>query len=94
MTKDRADIIDLVQGEENFQTIPEHNSVKDTREKGRKNMQHWPENLHETLVPLPTYLSINLILSLKLLYKLFPPKWSQLNAQQKKKNEVRREREK
>ena len=38
MTNDKADIIDLVQGEENFQTIAEHNSVKDTREKGRKNM--------------------------------------------------------
>ena len=40
----------------------------------------WTENFHENLVPLPTYLSINLILSLKLLYKLFPPKWSLLNA--------------
>ena len=38
MTKDKADIRDLVQGEEIFQTIPEHNSVKDTREKDRKNM--------------------------------------------------------
>ena len=38
MAKDKADIIDLVQGEEIFQTIPEHNSVKDTREKGQKNM--------------------------------------------------------
>ena len=36
MTKDKGDIIDLVQGEENFQTIPEHNSVKDTREKAIK----------------------------------------------------------
>ena len=53
----------------------EHNSVKDTGEKGKKTMRHWPEYCHENLVPLPTYpfLSPNPKI-LKAFLKTFPTK--------------------
>ena len=67
----------LVQSGEIFQTIPEwaQNIQPQTPEKKAKN-HHWPENFHENLVPLPSYLSFRLILIkiLKASLKTFPTK--------------------
>ena len=48
----------LVQSEENCQTIPEWSQFSQGHPRKRqKTMSHWPEHFHENLVPLPTYLS-------------------------------------
>ena len=62
----------------------EHNSVKDTGEKGKKQVtltQKFPRKSCSTITHLP-FLSYR---SLRFSPKLFPPKWSLLNAQQAKK---------
>ena len=75
-------VIYLVQSEEIFQTVPY--SVEEAQEKGKKKMQCWPENRHENLVPLPTFLSLHQILRFeKLSQKHFQLKCSLLNAQPK-----------
>ena len=56
-------------------------------------MEHWPENFHENLVPLPTNLSFPLIL-LKILQgfaKTFPTKMKPTKSPaNEKQNEVRK----
>ena len=54
------------------------------RKRQKKKMQCWPENRHENLVPLPTFLSLHQILRFeKLSQKHFQLKCSLLNAQPK-----------
>ena len=63
-----------------------------TPEKKAKNhvTLNWPENLHENLVPLPTYLSFHLILrSWKLSQKTLPTKMKPTKCPAREKKEAR-----
>ena len=78
MVKDNFVFVPLiVQSEKIFQTITEWALFSQGHQRKRqKNMLHWPENVHENLVPLPTYLSYHLILRS---YKIFTKNVSHQN---------------
>ena len=86
-----------MQSEEIFQTIPEWAQFSQgQRRKKQKTMWHWPESLHENLVPLLTYLSFHLILAkiLKAFLKTLPTKTkpTKCPAREKKIREEKRKK--